>query len=170
MTEELSAEEMYADLPPNVVIVFGERQVLHPLQGRKARMMFPRLVEFAARILFTAQKAQVSILSLLQGEPSQDDIYTLIVALSRTMAVEMWEEVETNFLPFLLQLDEQQAQRLEEEGDPFEIYWSLWRAIQYHVKVSLDKPALAALRRLLAEAARRGNSPEVAEKATKKET
>ncbi len=163
VVEEAVQEPELQELLPNVIVVFGEQRVLKPLVGRKSRMMFPSLIGLLGKILSACIAADIDLAGIFSGKAGQapgdnkEDIIVLMLTLSQQLAGPVWEQFEVQILPFLLQ--EPNPERLEDEGDPFEIYWSAYRAMQFYVKTSLQKPQIKALGKLWSEATRRKNSP-----------
>ena len=150
-----NAEPITESLASNEVRLFGKVHRLEKLKGRAARLMIPRCLEFATRAISLLVQGEVDVLGIITALQSptrtKDDFsnaMSLIHFLSLTMR-DKWEEFDRELLPFLLQVD---GALLETEGDPFEVYFALFRAIQFYARESLtaeQKTAFAQVVKVL---------------------
>lgn len=157
-----------SELLPNQIILFGEVRTLHPLQGRKARLMFPKVLDLIGGFLGAVRASQIDLTKLLSGQVGLEDMAVVLMTLGRFLTSEQWKNFDEEIVPFLLEEEPHpdpsgiMVDRLAHEGDIIEVYAALWRAIQYHVTTSLDKPQVQALMKLFQEGQRRKNSEEPA--------
>lgn len=148
-------------LADNAIILFGEIKRLDRPKGRRARLMMPRLINFLARAINILTRTAVGQ-ELFAGQLLQDGgasanipaIAEVIVVLTNYMGEE-WDQFDREILPTILQCNEKETARLEGEGDIFEIYTALYRAIRYYMLFGFSEGQREALGKLFAEAERR---------------
>jgi len=164
----MAKEAEKKELLPNQIEVFGEVRTLQPLRGRRGRMVIPMMLDMVGALLTAAQAVGLDLKALMdwqaQGGAGFDPVLiktvsAMLMALGRTVTGEQWDRFERRVLPVLLQ-EPPDSDRLENEGDPVEIYWAAARAIVYQGKLLSQKEQLTALKQLMAEADRRKNSGE----------
>lgn len=143
------------ELLPNQVMLFGQAHTLKPLVGRKARLVFPKVLDLIGAALAALTSSGISMERLTAGQVTLQDIAVVVMTLGKFLTSEQWERFETDLLPFLLQVE---PAVLESQGDIVEVYYAAYQAARYHVQVSMDKPQVNALRKLFAEGQRRKNS------------
>lgn len=140
-------------LPDDTIIIFGEEHKLKPFMGRRARLLAPKVIKLAGGLLDMSIRAGVNLASLFSPNVSPDEwlqdnapnITRLIIFIT-SFWEERADEIE-EILPDLLQVE---PERLEEGGDPIEVYWAMFRAIRYFYVENLSEEVKAALARLSA--------------------
>lgn len=91
--------------------------------------------------------------------PNVTEIVELIVKLTAYLGEE-WEAFERDILPFLLQCTKEEEGRLENEGDIFEVYTALYRAMRYYLLFGFTDAQREAFRKLFSESERRNEEEE----------
>jgi len=164
------------ELLDNQIWIFGEKRTLKPLMGRRGRSVVWKMVDVAGAIIAAAQSVGLDIVGLISGDVHIEDISqvvqtlaAMLMALARFLTSAQWDKFELEVLPILLG-EPPDSTRLEEEGDPVEVYYAAARAIVYHIKVSFQKPQLKALGKLFAEAERKNAPEEPTEEAAPQKT
>jgi len=164
------------ELLDNQIWIFGEKRTLKPLMGRRGRSVIWKMLDMVSAIITAAQGVELDIGALVRGEIKTEDTAKLVqtfsamlMALGRFTTSEQWDRFETEVLPVLLG-EPPDSTRLEEEGDPVEVYFAAAKAIVYHIKVSFQKPQLKALGKLFAEAERKNAPKEPTEEAAPEKT
>lgn len=132
------------EMAPDTIILFGEEKRLKPLAGRQSRIMVPRVIQFLSRVLGMLLESEQfdiwGLFSSFQEKAAERDkeVFATVAHMLHFLSVAMgaaWEEFDRELLPFLLQAD---PKRLETEGDPFEVYYALYRAIRFYVTVGMS--------------------------------
>jgi len=145
--------------PQHTITIDGRVIELHPLRGRAARRMVPRLLTLASGLLYAASESGLNIREIIRAfaDPSISpdailstlDIQRVILAINlicRRLEKE-YEELEREVFPFLLNVE---PEWLEEHGNLFEVYEAIFLAIRFHVQTSFGTRVSNALKKLAA--------------------
>lgn len=138
-------------LPNDTIILFGKQHKLKPYMGKRARLLAPKVIKLVSGLLDMSVRAGVNLTALFDPNTNAEDwlkengpnITRLIVFITT-----YWEEKATeieDMLPFLLQVE---PEELEDQGEPSEVYWAMFRALRYFYTENLSEDVKAALARL----------------------
>lgn len=136
-----------SSLADNEIILFGQVHELHPLKGRKAREMMPRVVAFAASAIQSLILGDWDILDIAERINHPENALAMVGDISQIVRFLMitlqgkWEEFDRDLLPFLLQVE---SAELEDEGDVVEVYMALYRAVRWYATKSITPEQRAA--------------------------
>lgn len=154
----------------HVVKIENREFELHPMRGRKARTMVPRILSLVSGVLYAALKSGVnipalgqrfstwidqeaggegtSLAELLEGVDLGQVLLSVRLVLKQIN--EDYDAIEKVFIPYLLCMDEEEAKWLEDHGDLWEVYEATALAIRYHLQTSFGKRVGEAIKNLAA--------------------
>jgi len=147
----MSENEEVQKLESNEIVLFGKTKQLQPYKGKRARLVLPKVVTLASGLMEVSNKAGFNLADFLSNKTTaeqwlaenKDSVFRLIVFIS-TYWQDRADDIE-RLLPFLLQVD---AKELENDGDPIEVYWAMFKALKYMFVENITPEAKIAIDRI----------------------